>query len=313
MNLLENRETFRDFLALTAVSMGLDKRIDIIEKDYYVTYFLQKIADKQPYIVFKGGTSLSKCHKVINRFSEDIDLSLEPKTHRVTDAQRKSLKKDILTIIEESGFSLDNPQYVRSRQDINKYIVSFPMSNENKILNPKLIVETSVLVKCFPTEKKEVTSLIYDFLKSQNAVDDIERFGLKPFKIETQSLERTFADKLFAIADYYLDSKRTRLSRHIYDLYKLYPKIVFDDSFKELFTAVREVRKPIEDKCFSAQDGVDLPKILQEIVDTAYYYDDYKSTNDMFFDGEDVSYETAIIAVQNTIDNFFLLGKSLGE
>lgn len=40
----------------------------IIEKDYYVTLFLQRIVAHQPNIIFKGGTSLSKCYKLINRF-----------------------------------------------------------------------------------------------------------------------------------------------------------------------------------------------------------------------------------------------------
>ena len=40
----------------------------IIEKDYYVTLLLQRIVVQQPNIIFKGGTSLSKCCKLINRF-----------------------------------------------------------------------------------------------------------------------------------------------------------------------------------------------------------------------------------------------------
>ena len=49
----------------------------IIEKDYYVTIFLDALVKRVPNLIFKGGTSLSKCHKVINRFSEDIDLTLD--------------------------------------------------------------------------------------------------------------------------------------------------------------------------------------------------------------------------------------------
>jgi len=51
----------------------------IIEKDYYVTEALRIIAsaagDK---VIFKGGTSLSKGWNLIRRFSEDIDLFLDP-------------------------------------------------------------------------------------------------------------------------------------------------------------------------------------------------------------------------------------------
>jgi hypothetical protein len=53
----------------------------IIEKDYWVCWLLGKIfADPrwEPHLVFKGGTSLSKVFKAIQRFSEDIDLSVSP-------------------------------------------------------------------------------------------------------------------------------------------------------------------------------------------------------------------------------------------
>ena len=77
----------------------------IIEKDYYVTLFLQRIVARQPNIIFKGGTSLSKCYKLINRFSEDIDLNIDSETHP-TEGQRKKLKEAIVSIIDgiDSGF-----------------------------------------------------------------------------------------------------------------------------------------------------------------------------------------------------------------
>lgn len=53
----------------------------IVEKDYWVCWLLGKIfADPrwEPHLVFKGGTSLSKVFRAIQRFSEDIDLSVSP-------------------------------------------------------------------------------------------------------------------------------------------------------------------------------------------------------------------------------------------
>ena len=41
----------------------------IVEKDYYVTMILRELSERQGFVVFKGGTSLSKCHKAIKRFS----------------------------------------------------------------------------------------------------------------------------------------------------------------------------------------------------------------------------------------------------
>ena len=50
----------------------------IIEKDYYVTEALRIVAGSADRIIFKGGTSLAKGWNLIQRFSEDIDIFLDP-------------------------------------------------------------------------------------------------------------------------------------------------------------------------------------------------------------------------------------------
>jgi predicted nucleotidyltransferase component of viral defense system len=50
----------------------------IIEKDYYVTEALRIVAASGDRIIFKGGTSLAKGWNLIQRFSEDIDIFLDP-------------------------------------------------------------------------------------------------------------------------------------------------------------------------------------------------------------------------------------------
>jgi predicted nucleotidyltransferase component of viral defense system len=58
-------------------SQGL--RPSIVEKDYYVTEALRIIAaTASDRVIFKGGTSLSKGWNLIQRFSEDIDIFLDP-------------------------------------------------------------------------------------------------------------------------------------------------------------------------------------------------------------------------------------------
>ena len=62
----------------TANRRNLDDAI--IEKDFWVCWTLSKLFQERqepPSLLFKGGTSLSKVFGVINRFSEDIDLSLD--------------------------------------------------------------------------------------------------------------------------------------------------------------------------------------------------------------------------------------------
>ena len=51
-----------------------------IEKDMWVTCILQVLfsLDLDAHIIFKGGTSLSKIGNLISRFSEDIDIAVDP-------------------------------------------------------------------------------------------------------------------------------------------------------------------------------------------------------------------------------------------
>ena len=74
MMLHDSRDLFRQIVLLASEAMRIDS--GIIEKDYYVTMFLKSLVARQPQILLKGGTSLSKCYRLIKRFSEDIDLNL---------------------------------------------------------------------------------------------------------------------------------------------------------------------------------------------------------------------------------------------
>lgn len=287
---------------ITSISKALNY-LDpsIVEKDYYVTLFLKELVMIQPDIIFKGGTSLSKCYKIINRFSEDIDLSVDTQAHKLTEGGRKKLKKDILEVIVSTGFKLKNPDDVRSRREYNRYIIGYPTVFQNEFLKPDVIVETAVFIKSFPTQEMPASSFIYDFLKEHNADDEINKYQLEPFPVKVQSLSRTFIDKIFAIADYYLSDAVDSHSRHIYDLHKLYPLITFNDEFKQLVDDVREVRKQHIDACLSAQDNVNLQEILKRIVDDETYKRDYNTiTSALLFDS--VSYNQAINTLQTIIN-----------
>src|SRR5688572_12085155 len=77
MILHQYQDEFRELIQLTST----EKRIPLVyvEKDYYVTLALKEISKSpilKPKAIFKGGTSLSKAYKLIERFSEDIDLGI---------------------------------------------------------------------------------------------------------------------------------------------------------------------------------------------------------------------------------------------
>ena len=119
MYLHENTELFRDILAAASADQN-DREIAIIEKDYYVTMILKLLAEKEAGVVFKGGTSLSKCHRVIDRFSEDIDIGFSTP---LTQGQRKKLKDvTIAGISEELKLPVSDWDKARSRRDYNVYI-----------------------------------------------------------------------------------------------------------------------------------------------------------------------------------------------
>ena len=63
--------------ALDVASQHLGRPTAIVEKDIHVVWALSAI-DRAPFadhVVFEGGTSLSKAYALIDRFSEDVDLT----------------------------------------------------------------------------------------------------------------------------------------------------------------------------------------------------------------------------------------------
>lgn len=292
----KDRENFEQIILKVSEDTGID--VSIVEKDYYVTLFLKRIVEVIPNIIFKGGTSLSKCYKLIKRFSEDIDLNIEVET-RPTEGQRKKLKEAIVSIIDEFGFNLDNAENVRSRRTFNRYIIDYPTVFSANYLKQHLMVETAVYIKAYPCKKIQATSIIYDYLHENGFDNLIEQYGLEPFEVNVQVAERTFIDKLYALGDYYLSGAISEHSRHIYDIYKLSEIVPLDDKLKALAKEVYIEREPHE-QCRSAKPDVEVNKLLQEIIDVEAYKKDYEDiTMKMLF--EEVDYETAVSKLQQVV------------
>ena len=74
------QEELKQFLTLGAQKHPQGLPANFLEKDLWVTEILRLLYDEKLMgdfaVAFKGGTALSKCWKVIERFSEDIDLSV---------------------------------------------------------------------------------------------------------------------------------------------------------------------------------------------------------------------------------------------
>lgn len=272
-------------------------------KDYYATMMLKELTSRNPDLIFKGGTCLSKCYKAIDRFSEDVDLGL-PYEH-ATEGMRKAIKQAVVASAEGMGLIIANLDATRSRRDYNRYDI--PIRGTHDFL----IVETAVMTPACPFKTKPLQSFVGQLLDEQGRDDLLQLYELEAFNVRANSLERTFVDKVFAICDYFLDSSGIppRQSRHIYDLHKLLGLVSLDVDMVSLFAQVKEQRKGSY-RCPSAKEGSNLPDILDDILKSDSYKSDYNNvTLSLLY--EDVSYEEAIQSLARIRD--FLRGEPICE
>ena len=158
------------------------------------------------------------------------------------DRKRKS-KKAILDSAEELGMVIENVDETRSRRDYNRYVVAYDsvLVSSSSVVKSAVLLETSYTAVSFPTVLLPVYSYVGDMMRHE-APEFIDTFGLAPFMMKVQGVDRTLVDKVFAVCDYYLSGKVAKHSRHLYDIYKLLPLVSQDDTFKDLIKEVREVR-----------------------------------------------------------------------
>ncbi len=290
MYLHRDRETFKDMVEQAADSSG--RTPAVVEKDYYVTLILKLLSEQLAECVFKGGTSLSKGFHVIDRFSEDIDITFK---EHIGESRRKKLKNVVLKgISEELGMPIANWEETQSDRDYNAYLFSYESAFglQDDRLPQYVKLETALGSYSFPTQTVEIRNYIGDYLEGRGRVDLAERFSLGRFSMNLQSLERTYIDKVFALCDYYLQGKSKRYSRHLYDIYKLTPLIEFNDGFAALIQEVREHRSKMR-ICPSADETVDVPSVILEFCDNSFYREDYQAITDYFAKGT-VSYDDVI-------------------
>lgn len=298
MYLHNNKELFKDVIEATAATQN--RPVAIIEKDYYVTMILKLLAKYEPKCVFKGGTSLSKCHHVIDRFSEDIDITF---SNKLTQGQRRKLKNDVIdSISKELELPILNWEETRSRRDYNCYIFDYePIEGKlEQSLFSGVKMEVSLGSIAFPTIRLPIDSYIYQYLKEEN-MDIVKEYELEPFEMILQSLERTFIDKVFALCDYYIEGKVKRHSRHIYDLYMMFSKITLDNEFKRLVSNIRKHRASMA-VCPSAQPEINISKLLKEIIEKEVYKADYKEIT-LYFQNEPLEYDKAISVLTKVINS----------
>lgn len=214
-----------------------------IEKDWWVTIILKALFSMSfaEHLSFKGGTSLSKCWNLIERFSEDIDIAIdreylgfggELSKTQISDKLRRAscsftretlteeLKKQLLNLsINESLFTLNvNVTNVTTTDpEIIEIHYTSIFDNADYIQN-RVLIEVSGRSMQEPTERVEINSIIS---KTYPTAD----FADTDFEINVVSPKRTFLEKAFLLHEEFSKPKNEirvdKMSRHIYDLEKL--------------------------------------------------------------------------------------------
>lgn len=307
MNLHNNVELFEEIVEVTAEYFHFNPFQ--IEKDYFVSLFLSEINKRYPDIVFKGGTSLSKCYDVINRFSEDIDLTIC--FEKGTSKNMKIKKQKVLReVIYECGKTLDmeflNKEDERpsSRRDFNNYKYGYnkitKIPNDNETLE-HILIETIITFDPFPCKELEVSNYVTKFLSISEETELIGMYNLTPFVVKTQTIERTFIDKIFALCDYYISSNPKRHSRHLYDLHMIFQYgEIQKNEILELLPLVADSRRKGKNTP-SSHIGFKLVENLKEIIDTNFYQRDY-NVKTLKFLSKKVNYEEVINSLNELIE-----------
>jgi len=252
--------------AFRIASERLGYPVYVIEKDFWVTYMLDTLFNRIKHnhkIMFKGGTSLSKCYKLIDRFSEDIDLSLnmadlgftgEKAPHNIATNESKSVAKRAIESLKTAGeeFVKDKILILLS-ETLNKDLLSqedwdllidkdnaenilfhYPKSLEddeystNQYVKPVVLIETGTKSEHIPLEQVKINSLLED------AIPKIKSNAL----INVLSPKRTFWEKVTILhAENNInrvERVKKRLSRHLYDIVMLYRNEIGLDAAKDI-------------------------------------------------------------------------------
>lgn len=271
---------------IETVARELGKSEQMVEKDTIQSMFLFELAKSELPFVFKGGTSLSKAYNLVDRFSEDIDLSMN---RRPTQSERVKSKELIIEIAENLGLVLSNSEEIKSRYDYNKYV--FKYDSLFSVIPLEIIIETSYYQSVYPVDKHVVGSFVGRFCLERSIILPIP-FEAAEVMMNVQSIERTFVDKVFAVCDYKIQNMQDRDSRHLYDICKLLREVELNEELDKLIDMVRDDRMQSKNNP-SAQLEYIIPDMLKEIIRSRFYESDYKNvTQKLLY--EDISYDYAI-------------------
>ncbi len=236
----------------TAAQLGISPQI--VEKDFWVCWTLKQLfalPDIGPHLIFKGGTSLSKVFRIIERFSEDIDVSIErsflgfggdnepeaggsnkEKQRRIEAlkaACQRKIEDDLLPALTKfiQSKTLRAERWLLrpddSDPDGQTLIFEYPQISRSETagyVRRVVKIEMGARADHWPSEAKHVSSYV--------AEEFPKAFQEVSCSVKVLSAERTFWEKATILhAEYHRPPDKAmpdRFSRHYCDFYELIHK-----------------------------------------------------------------------------------------
>lgn len=306
-----------------------------VEKDWWVVQTLRVIFEMGigEHLVFKGGTSLSKTWKLIERFSEDIDLAVDRRflgySGELSKKQLTKLRKETSSYIsgefypglqerfKKSGFKDVGFNIVpaeSSDQDPRIIEIYYPYVTKSPgYIQPRVQVEIGCRSLREPFSLKPISSFV------DEQYPDAE-FVQPPVKVPSVTPERTFLEKLFLLHEEFQRPKEKirvdRLSRHLYDIFQLSKTEFATNAIhdKELYETIVNHRY-----VFTKLGGVDYnlhqPQNIRPIPSPDFseaWQADYRRMQEQMIYGDSPTYEDLVKGIQDFLKRMNALDWKMG-
>jgi len=205
LRLHKDADAFSAIIGL--INESTDIRLDVLEKDYYVTLMLKELSEWQDTfpIYFKGGTALYKALGSIRRFSEDIDLTVCVDGCSNSQAKKRLEKAasgyQSLPRTEKKALESNQRGAITCLYDYQSVSGDFLSDPLQRFGHVK--VEATSFTVSEPFAPLQIAPLIYDKADNAQMATLRDEYGVMPFSLNTIRLERIFVDKVFASEFYY--------------------------------------------------------------------------------------------------------------
>ena len=226
MILHKNISLFKDAVTITAQQLNLPAVY--IEKDYWVTFALHTIFHNSigKETIFKGGTALSKCFGLVNRFSEDIDLVVlrrKGESNNKLTNKIKEISAVVSAVLPEVEIADVTQKMGMNRKTAHSYSKEFT-GNYGQVRDV-IIVEATWLGYYEPYTTKSLSSFVGDMMIKNGQSKIAEEKGMMPFDVLALEPVRTLCEKImslvrFSYAEEPIEGLKKKI-RHTYDLYQL--------------------------------------------------------------------------------------------